>query len=108
MEGKDLQSVISADFFEKDSVGGELDSVIGVLERHGYPLEMRQVKAIAFIRAVCPESELLEGVLKEFERGTFKAMDPGLFLEALDKWNLADKVMGKIPLNKMFNGGNEK
>lgn len=104
-----LEQVLSQGIFsEDDKVGSELDSVIAVLERHGYPLDMKQVRALAYAKVLCPESEMINKLGDILDAGRYHAIDPGLFLEALDKYTLADRVTGRLPLNKAFNSGSEK
>lgn len=106
-EVKDLQSILSSDFMDSDSSASDLESVIAVLERHGFPMQARQVKAIAYVRSLCPDSDLINNVIAEYDRGRFHCISPDLFLEALAKATLADKVTGRIPLSKAFDGGGD-
>jgi len=105
----DLQSVLGTDLFgDDDKVGSELDSVIAGLERHGFPMEQKQVKALAYAGILCPESQIIAELSVKLDAGRYKSIDPGLFLEALDKYTLANRVTGRIPLSKAFNGGGKE
>lgn len=112
LESKDglqeLQDIVGQDLFSSDSVGSELDSVIAVLERHGVPLDMRQSRAIAYARSLCPASDVIRDLEVRLDASRFKATSPELFLRALDAYTLADRVTGRLPLSKAFNAGGEK
>lgn len=108
MEEKELSNIIGDELFSTDNVGSELDSVIAVLERHGAPLHMRQSRAIAYARALCPNSEIIPELEKRLDASRFKSITPDIFLKALDAYTLADRVTGRLPLSKAFNGGDSK
>lgn len=108
MSDVDLQSILSKDLFSQDDkIGSELDSVIAVLERHGFPLDFKQGRALAYAQILCPDSEAIRSLVVNLDAIRYKAVDPGLFLEALDKYTLADRVTGRLPLSKAFNSGGD-
>ncbi|MDJ0304557.1 MULTISPECIES: hypothetical protein [Dehalobacter] len=100
---ENLQDVFGKLFNEEENANTDFGSVVAALERHGFPLHMKQIRAIAYAESLCPDSMTVRALKNSLLNGVNYCMNPELFLSALEKFTLADKVTGKIPLSRAFN-----
>lgn len=100
----DLDTLFKQDFFSDDDITSDLESVIKGIERHGHPATMRQSRAIAYARSLCPESELIKNIEASFQKARFNAILPDWIERGVNAMTLGDRIVGKMPISKIFGG----
>lgn len=105
--GRSLQDIMSGELFA--SSRGDLVETLRFMEKHGTPLAERQVAAVALLRTLQSrrQSKEYEPIIRVMTSMAKEITPPSVFADIIEKMTLGGFVTGKIPLRKVFGGGNK-